>query len=412
MTISGTLECSTCGNKIRLRYQVGYINPVKVREGCGKCGKLIKGTIDQKSELFDFGSDKFDNNYTETNQTISISTELPISKQANKSGFALLTPFMALGPVVGGFENIGKFENQIKGLQIFYDDKFDGFSLLNELLQNDSIYYLLEEAKKKFRNGLSLDLSDFHEYSFVVNEIINDFFKYIETSNYKENYRDSILAGIFEPNKAKIAKLQNLSAQINQYIDLKAEYKKGVALVNRFLTHVKSFLPTVILAYNNDYTKEYGDELKITTFDFLELKELYVEQFEFLARLSSLHFGLLNLAKRNDFNDFGVIPDCSQLEDYQKKDNGSKKEVIKKADLLNDYFLNTLNSQIRNGLGHLKTKYDPVSHEITYFPYNDKAKINRSKSIYLIDFTYLIFQQILKVRDTLILIQKFEKMIK
>lgn len=412
MTISGTLKCSTCGNKIRIRYQVGCINPMIVREGCRKCGKLIKGTIDQKSELFDFGSDEFDSSYTETNQTISISTELPIPKKANQNGFAPLTPFMALVPIMGGFEKIKKFGYEIKSLQNFYDDNFDNFSLLNELLQNDSINYLLEEAKKKFRNSLSLEFDGFDEYSSVVNEVINDFFKHIETNYYKQNYRDVILSDIFEPNKTKISDLRDLSTQLNQYIDLKAEYRKGVALINRFLTHIKSFLPVVVLAYNNDYTKEYGDELKITTFDFLELKELYVEQFEFLTRLSSLHFGLLNLAERNDFDDFGIIPDCNILEDYQKKDNGSKKEVIKKANVLNDYFINTLNSQIRNGLGHLKTKYDPVTHEITYYPYKDKAKINRSKSIYLIDFAYLVFQQILKVRDTLFLIQKFGKAIK
>ncbi len=383
-----------------------------IREGCGKCGKLIKGKIDQESELFDFGPDKFDNNYTETDQTISISTELPISKEANQNEFAILTPFMAIGAVVGGFENVQKFQQEFHSLQNYYDQQFENFCLLNELLQNDSISYLLEETKKKFRTGLSLELTDFDEYSFVVNEIVNDFFKHIETDFYKQSFREVLFSGIFDPVKSNAEDLRNLNVRINEYIDLRAEYKKGVALITRFLTHVKSFLPIVVLAYNDDYGREYGTELKITTFDFQELKELYVEQFEFLTRLSSLHFGLLNLAENNDFNDFGVIPDCSNLENYQRKDNGVKKEIIKKAGVLNDYFLNTLNSQIRNGLGHLKTKYNPISQEITYFPYKDKAKINRSKSIYLIDFTYLIFQQVLKVQDTLMLIQMFEKSIK
>src|SRR5205085_1050633 len=96
-----------------------------------------------------------------------------------------------------------------------------------------------------------------------------------------------------------------------------------------------------------------------------------IEQFEYLSRISSLLFGLVNLAERNDYNDFGTIKDCNKLSDYFNKDNGIKKDILKKNALLNDYFLGTLDSQIRNGIGHLKTIYDPRIQLIKYYPYKD-----------------------------------------
>src|SRR5690606_9956303 len=98
---------------------------------------------------------------------------------------------------------------------------------------------------------------------------------------------------------------------------------------------------------------------------------------------------------------------CAQLKDYFNKDNGIKKDIIKKHPLLNDYFLGTLDSQIRNGIGHLKTVYEPKTQLIKYFPYKDAARMNVHKEIYLIDFAYQVYQQALKVRDSLELVSKF-----
>ncbi len=45
MTISGIIICSTCGHKIRLRHQVGYVYPAVVKIPCNRCGKIIKGHV-------------------------------------------------------------------------------------------------------------------------------------------------------------------------------------------------------------------------------------------------------------------------------------------------------------------------------------------------------------------------------
>jgi hypothetical protein len=118
---------------------------------------------------------------------------------------------------------------------------------------------------------------------------------------------------------------------------------------------------------------------------------------------------LLNLEKNNDFNNFGTITECSNLSIYCNRDNGIKKEIIKKEPVLNDYFLNTLNSQIRNGIGHLKTNFNPKTQIIKYFPYKDPTKKDTFKEIFLIDFAFIIFQQSLKIQNSLRIITKLNE---
>ena len=90
-------------------------------------------------------------------------------------------------------------------------------------------------------------------------------------------------------------------------------------------------------------------------------------------------------------------------------DNGKKKEKIELHPFLSAYFLKTIDNQIRNGIGHLKTTYDPIQQLITYYPFKG-SNTHVSKTIYLIDFCFIIYQQTLKVLDSLIVLNHFKKL--
>ncbi len=412
MTISGIVKCSTCGHKIRLRHQVGYVYPAVVKIACNQCGKLIKGHIRRADPAFDFPNETVSMEYEETTQTLSISTELPIAlKISNIPTMVALTPFMGIGTIIG-FEKIKEYENKIREFINLYDPQFQRLQTCFELFESRNWEYYLIETKKHFRKELSLDIKTFEECSTVLTQVNKDFFKFLETDYYKTNFNNKLQTETIDKVSAKTAELKNLKTTIETYITLETEFIKGVKLVDKFLSNIKSFFPVISLSYTNDYNKQYLDEVGLTTFEFLDLKEMYIEQFEYLSRISSLYFGLLNLAERNDFNDFGVIPDCNQLTAYFAKDNGIKKDIIKKHPLLNDYFLDTLNSQIRNGIGHLKTVYEPKARLIKYYPYKDPARMNTHKEIYLIDFAIQVYEQALKVRDSLDILCKFVNLTK
>lgn len=407
MTISAIIICSTCGHKIRLRHQVGYVYPAVVKIPCNQCGKIIKGHVRRADPAFDFPKETVSQEYEETTQTLSISTELPIAlKVSNIQGLGALTPFLGIGTIVK-HEKIKEYEYKIRDFINLYDSKYQNLQTTFELFENKNWEYYLIEAKKHFRKELNLDIKTFEECSTVLKEINKDFFKFIETEYYQDNFNKKLQAETIDKVSAKVSELKLLRQTIETYINIENEFIKGVKLIDNFLGNVKSFFPVVALSYNHDYIKEYLDEVGITTFEFLDLKEMYIEQFEYLSRISSLYFGLVNLAERNNFDDFGIIPDAHQLTAYFAKDNGIKKDIIKKHPLLNGYFIDTLNSQIRNGIGHLKTVYDPKIQLIKYYPYKDPARMNTHKEIYLIDFAVQVYEQALKVRDSLEILSKF-----
>ena len=246
----------------------------------------------------------------------------------------------------------------------------------------------------------------------MIKEVNKDFFKYIETEFYQINFNKKLQAETIDKVSGKIPELKNLRTTIETYINIENEFIKGVKLIDSFLSNVKSFFPVVALSYSNNYTKEYLDEVGIITFEFLDLKEMYIEQFEYLSRISSLYFGLINLAERNNFDDFGSIPDANQLTVYFGKDNGIKKDIVKKHPVLDAHFIDTLNSQLRNGIGHLKTIYDPKTQLIKYYPYKDAARMNSHKEIFLIDFAVQVYEQALKVRDSLEILCRFVNLTK
>jgi hypothetical protein len=412
MTISGIIICSTCGHKIRLRHQVGYVYPAIVKIACNQCGKLIKGHVRRADPAFDFPNETVSKNYEETSQTVSISTELPIAlKLSNIPTMAALTPFLGIGIIIS-YEKIKEYENRIREFIKLYDPKYQRLQTCFELFESRNWEYYLIETKKYFIENLSLDIKTFEECSTVVKEVNKDFFKNLETEYYQTNFNQKLHTETINKVSTKVPELKNLRTLIETYINLETEFVKGVKLIDSFLNNIKSFFPLVALSYTNDYTKEYLNEIGLTTFEFLDLKEMYIEHFEYLSRISSLYFGLINLAERNDFNDFGTIRDCNQLTAYFAKDNGIKKEIVKKHPVLNDYFIDTLNSQIRNGIGHLKTIYEPKTQLIKYYPYKDPARMNTHKEIYLIDFANQVYEQALKVRDSLEILCKFVNLTK
>lgn len=413
MTIGGIIECSTCANTIKIRHQVGIIHPVRIRIACNGCGKIIKGTVDLKDPAFDFPFDKFTNIFAMANQVVSISTELPIViKSTNdEKKPLLLTPFLAISEIVK-FDKIEIFGKNLSLFKILYDEKFKYLLTCFELFENKNWKYFLLESKKYFNIDI-LDIKEEFEDSYkVIVNLNTQFFQFLNTEYYDVEFKNKIQENSIDAVANKITELKSLRAEIETYINLEAETIKGVKLIDKFLSNINSFFPVIVLSYNDDFTKEYKEDIGITTFEFLDLKEMYIEQFEFLSRISSLYFGLINLLERNDFNDFGTINDCNILKDYFNKDNGIKKDILKKHPLLNSYFQETLNSQIRNGIGHLKTVYEPKTQLIKYYPYKDAAKMNVHKEIYLIDFTFQIYHQALKIRDSLEVISKFVNLTK
>lgn len=398
MTVSGILTCSTCQHKIRLRIQLGYILNFPLKIACGQCGKLIRGTFDHK---YIFPDDSFSNEYVETTQTVSMSSELPINlKKTNTNELVALSPFMAMGDLLS-LQKLMLFTSKLTPFLDFYKESFRPLVACADIFNSGNYKYFLMAAKKHFRPNLIIGPETFEVSAVVMNDILNDFFQYLSVDSYKTDFSNKLKDNTFEKVKANGVELANIKVVMGDYINVETEFKKAVSLAVQFIENTNAFFPAIALTYNGDFKKEYRDEAGLTTFEFLDLKEIYIEQFEYLSRTSALYFALWNLAERGNLNDFGAIRECVDLAAYCAKNNGIKKEIVKKSPLLNEYFLNTLDSQIRNGIGHLKTVYNPKTQLIKYYPFKDAARRETHKEIYLIDFVLLVYQQALKVRDSI-----------
>lgn len=411
MTISAILTCSTCEHKLRIRYQVGFIFPFPAKIACNQCGKLIKGSVRDGGQAFIFPKDKVSAEYEDTTQTVSISTELPIAvKYTNVDGFAVLTPFMAISYLVP-LQNIIAFTGSLHPFMDYHRAKFADFINANDIFQASNWNYFLNHVKKHFLPQLVISDITFEASAPVFNQITDEWYKYIASNHYKTEHTQKLVDNTLKKVSGEKQSLNDLKASLETYINIENEFKKGMNLIIKFLENITSFFPVIVLSHNNDFTKEYRDDAGITTFEFEDLKDLYIEQFEFLSRISSLYFGLLNLADNSDIDNFGVI-NLPNLGSYYSKDNGVKKDFVKQSPILDGYFLTTLESQIRNGIGHLKTSYDPRTQLIKYYPYKDTAKVDVFKEIYLIDFAGQVYQQALKVKDGIAMLSSFLELTK
>lgn len=116
-----------------------------------------------------------------------------------------------------------------------------------------------------------------------------------------------------------------LDLELSKHYSLDDEFIRGMELLINYLEKSKEFIPITLLAYKDDFSYKYGTEFGITTTEYNEIKTLYSENFEFLSRLSSLLFRLINILDNGDHDIFDPSVNCPNLNGYMTLDNGLKK---------------------------------------------------------------------------------------
>lgn len=414
MVIAETIECPICSKKYLLRQQVDNSsnisdNPINV--GC-KCGYIFNGIFTQKNGLgFDFKDVETRSSYEEgTDSTIAVSAELPIPKELlyNTEIRGTFSPYMICSSYFD-FTKIHEHVSHFMPLLEWLSNDLDNLKLIFNIYKNGDLNALNTVINKKYPDLLANEIKDINEARTAVLNLFIVPFGQISTPNYNNLFTKKIKDKIVDQIPTIKDKLTALDLELSKHYSLDDEFIRGMELLINYLEKSKEFIPITLLAYKDDFSYKYGTEFGITTTEYNEIKTLYSENFEFLSRLSSLIFGLINILDNGDHDIFDPSVSCPNLNGYMTLDNGLKKDKIAKHTFLNNYYLDTLNSQIRNGIGHLKTNYNSISQEIQYYPYKNQAKVHDHKSIHLIDFCFIIYQQILKVLESLIVLNHFKK---
>lgn len=403
MIVGIILKCKVCETKIRIRYQVGFIEDIPVKVACPTCGRLFKGLINHNKETFWFPDDEQLNEYDPSLPSLTMSGEIPVFREVGKKNFS---PFMSISDHIK-MEYFQRFVNTIPLFLKFDDLHGKDLETLYELFRNQQWQYFLAHSIKSFNLPESKLSGSFLQSTAVLSQIHSQIFQYITTSHYETTFSRPLNDELFSKLAMVPAAYDNLASELENLYDLESEYNRGLSLLHRFYKNYKSFIQVICLSYFDNFEKEFLDTVILTSFEFNDLKEMYIEQFEFLGKNSVLNVGLLNIARHEDHDRFGDLLPTLTLRKYHTKSNGLKKEVLTQIPTFSIYYSRGLDNRLRNGIGHLKTIYDTKGQLITYYPFNDFERQNQASNIYLVDFAFQVLQQVMKVRNDLDIISRF-----
>jgi hypothetical protein len=119
---------------------------------------------------------------------------------------------------------------------------------------------------------------------------------------------------------------------------------------------------------------------------FHDLKTLYVDAYEALARALTAITALLNLRDRGGAANYAVHPDLGKkfspktLREFHKQNNAPKLAYLRGDPLFEPWILPALDPKLRNAIGHYSADYDPVDGRVSYIV--DKATGKREELSY------------------------------
>lgn len=106
---------------------------------------------------------------------------------------------------------------------------------------------------------------------------------------------------------------------------------------------------------------------------FDELKQLYVDCYETLCRLTVLAVGMETIIHHKSLS----IPTRSRtssmsLWDYEAMINGNKRTILQQYPI-QDLFISSMDSKLRNGIGHHSAIYDTKTDQVFYYSHGESV---------------------------------------
>lgn len=401
MTVRIIVECNVCHSRYVFKCQCDHVmnnGEMPIRIGCKNCGNLIKGSISRTDIHLDTGLQITLTELMEQYPMVGISTELPICKDCYFTN-NIINNYLVLG---GHFKSLSNYSKRISLLVNGMNETIDGLNTLHRIYENGNIQVFSQFAEKKFGKPFDEVISSKSEMRIGLINLLVKTFQVICTNEYYANFTQPYIVeldkGLETMSSIEATDLKNT---ISAYMDFESELDKSISLLMKFLDGLQAIYPVILLLEEGDFKREYKGDLYLSTTDYDDIKNWFAEMFELLSRWSMLLIGLENHSIRKRYD---LMPDSGKFVDFCKKTNGQKSAYIRDNCWLNGYYLKTLDNKIRNGINHVKTTYDTNKQIITYFP--NINKISEKHEIALVDFSFIILQQAIKLLESLYLAKK------
>ena len=273
---------------------------------------------------------------------------------------------------------------------------------INELWLNGHHKYLKNEIHKVF-NKLEYPADNELEYLRAVHGINIRFFSLINKRYFKSStdFIFNVVKDSMDQNPEKYKELV-----LDFELKLNAYEQKIYAIMCSFIEKFPLVLPVLGLEYYEvQYKEEAIKKLGLTTVNFEDIKDFYIETFEDIIEIFDLIIAYENLLMRNDFTimDYAINNQIKTLNDFQTKmkNKGKKLEFINSLKRLDKVLYTTIDNKLRNAIGHRSYEYEVESQKIIYFSSGIIGKGNQEE-IYLNEFVIKcidLFRTVLNVGE-------------
>lgn len=376
MTKSMYYRCRICGSVCNLKYQIGYSRKHPIRYKCS-CGILIRGLYEEGKGIDFENADKVDQTLPAfvVYSSGEFFTVPPFSVTTFKQTVGTFPPPFILATMMLEYEDYRKEFSHI----IFYrDNSHSSVRAINELYAARNYEKVKEVIRNKFdpeerlfplNNEVDLirAVTMINQFQFLNHDGIN---RTPKTTSY-------LLDAFKNHTSACIDYLSFIKS-----LDRLETWKKQVhSICNQIYEKIDLIMPAVSIDFVKDKENFDFNRFAITTTSFEDIKQLYVDLYELIGSLLFLAIGIDNILLRGDYNSLKVVQgiDVNSLQSVIKMRN--KGNIIKLIDEnapIESMICRSLNSDIRNSIGHYSYIADDVSdsfgQQILFADQNNKEK--------------------------------------
>jgi hypothetical protein len=154
-----------------------------------------------------------------------------------------------------------------------------------------------------------------------------------------------------------------------------------------FLSNYLSLSPVLRVEYWSSPPKNLS-EFAVPEKNFNQLRQLYVDCFETLCRLTVLAVGLEAIIYHKSL-DVPTTKGQMKLWDYEAMSNGNKHTILGKYPI-QDLFVPVIDHKLRNGIGHHLAVYVPTTDEVVY--YKQDGETLQENRISYTEFVFKVLQ--------------------